>query len=327
MFKTITIIVLASLLIVSCGKPNSPEDYTGGYQIAAKFQTAGYTSDVLIDGDICYVTQGEGGLSILNISDPKNPTLIKNLSEGVRGYSTKMAKKDNILYIAASGFGVTVVDVADPTSPEVTGSNLNVKPAKNFHIMGDYLITAVSELGFKFSSIETPAYPDIRGVTHTDGYTKAITTTADESKLFAVTGEMGLSVYDIAVIDDGYGIYPLLGTIDLPGYAESVVLNEDKQVAFIACGSAGIQVIDYTEPSNLKIIGSYECPGHAKEVVYENNKLYVAASGMQVYDVSTASDPKLLGIVDTDYALSVAIDTQYIYLADKEEGVVIIPKK
>ena len=327
MFKTITTIILVSLLIVSCGKPNSPEDYTGGYQIATKFQTAGYTNDVLIDGNLCYVTQGEGGLSILNISDPKNPSLIKNFSEGVRGYSTKMAKKDNILYIAASGFGVTVVDVADPNTPEVTGSNLNVKPAKNFHIMGDYLITAVSELGFKFSSIENPAYPDIRGVTHTDGYTKAITTTANNSKLFAVTGEMGLSLYDISVLDDGYGIYPLLSTIDLPGYAESVVLNEDKQVAFIACGGAGIQVVDYADPTNLKVIGGYECPGHAKALVYENNKLYVAASGMQVYDVSTPSDPKVLGIVDTDYAVGIAIDAQYIYLADKEEGVVIIPKK
>lgn len=325
MYKIITTLALVTLLIASCGKPNSPEDYTGGYEVTGNISTYGDANAVLVEGNYAYVTQGEGGLAVFNISNAKNPTLITNLSNNMDGYSTKLVKKENFLYVAAGTSGFNRVDITDPTNPTAINQDLNGKIV-NLHFMDDYLIGAASESGFNITYV-TPDYFDSRGGLDTDGFAKGVITTEDHSKLFVATGEMGLTLYNISNFEDGYGEYPIHSTVNLPGYAENIVLNESKQVAFVACGTGGLQVVDYSDSSNIKIIGSYDCAGYTKDLVYENNKLYITASGLQVYDVSTPSDPKILGIVDSEYAYGLTVDSQYIYVADKEEGLLIIPKK
>lgn len=329
MIKTVIRIIIASLVLISCGKPNDPEDYTGGYKVVKKHQTAGYANDLIVRENLCYIAQGEGKLGIVDVSDPTNPVTITNYSESIRGYSTKIEKKDHVIYLSAGGFGVSVVDVLDPLNPVVSTSNINIKPAKNLHIMQDYLVTSIGENGFNMTYIGNPVYVDIRGTTHTDGYVSGLTTSADQTKLFATTGEIGLSVYDISVLEDGYGIYPVIGSINLPGYVETIVLNEDESLAFIACGSAGLQIVDCSDVNNLSIIGNLNTGGYTKELVYENNKIYLTtgSAGLQIIDVTDVSNPKLLGVVESEYALGLDIDDNYIYVADEEEGLIIIAKK
>lgn len=327
MYKSIlTITVIISTLLISCGEPNSPEDYTGGYKVINKTVTYGKANDVLVDGNFAYVTQGEGGLAIFDISNPKNVTLKVNQSDGLKGYSTKLIKKQDVLYIAAGGSGFNIVNVADLNNIQVRDQDVNGKLV-NIHLMGDYLINALSETGVLIANVESDDYIDYRGATHPNGFSRDITTTNDQSKMFVATGEMGLSLYDISVFDQGYGVYPLLSSVNLPGYAEEVVLDETNQVAFVACGSAGLQVIDYSDSSNLKIVGNYDCAGNVKNLIFDNSKIYLTASGLQIYDVSTPADPKLLGIVNTEHALGLTVDENNIYVADKEEGLIVIAKK
>ncbi len=67
---------LLSLLLLSCGTPVDPESIDGndgGYKIVSKITTSGYSQDVVIDNTLAFVAQGEGGLIIINISDPTKP--------------------------------------------------------------------------------------------------------------------------------------------------------------------------------------------------------------------------------------------------------------
>lgn len=326
MLKIITTIILVTLLMVSCGEQNSPEDYTGGYKIVKKAHTHGDASDVIIDGNYAYLAQGEGGLAIFDISNPKNPILVKNQTENMKGSSSKLIKKGDLIYLAAGSSGFNIVNISDLNNISVRDQDVNGKLV-NLELLGDYLVSSLSETGVQMVKEESSIYIDFRGTTHPAGFAKGTAITNDETKMFIATGEMGLSLFDISFFDQGYGDYPLLSSINLPGYAESVVLNEEQMVAFVACGNKGLQVVDYSTPSNLKVIASYDSAGYAKEIIYENGKIYLTASGLQVYDVSTPSNPKILGIVDTEYALGVTIDANYIYVADKEEGLIIIGKK
>ena len=109
MLRLCGILLLVSLLLSNCGTPVDPESIDGddgGYKIASKYTTAGYAQDVVIDNTLAFVAQGEGGLMIINISDPKNPTEISTVNQGMKGYAYKVARKDSVLYIAAGGFGV-----------------------------------------------------------------------------------------------------------------------------------------------------------------------------------------------------------------------------
>jgi len=276
--------------------------------------------------NLLYMAQGEGGLLVLDATDPMNPEILSVTTEGVRGYSTKIAIKDSAAYLAAGSFGVNVLLIADPSMPVVTVSNSDMKPAKDLHVFGDWLLTAVSEQGVRIADISFPIVPNPKGGVQTDGYAQGMVTSSDSSFLYVACGEMGLAVYDISNFENGYGIYPKVGWCDTPGYAEAVTLQEENTLAFMACGTAGLQIINYADTNNIHIVGGFDATGYAKEIVLKDQKIYITTelSGLQVIDVSDPANPALVGIVETAYALGLFIDDEYIYVADEVEGLVII---
>jgi hypothetical protein len=329
MNKSLIFLLIGLYLFMGCGKPTEPESLipgTGGYTIVKRFPTYGYAQDVLKKDSLLYIAQGEGGLMIISVVDPENPQTVSLTTETVRGYSIKVALKDSVAYLAAGSFGLTVIDVSNPIEPLVTASNLNMKPAKNIHIMGNYMFTAISEQGVRISDISYPTQPDIRGGISTTGYATGLTTTADSNYLFVACGEMGLSIFDISDFQEGFGIYPQVGWCDTPGYAEAVTVVDNESIAFMACGTSGLQIINYSDTSNIFIAGSYDSIGYAKDLLYNDHRIYLTTEtyGLQIIDVSEITKPSLVGMVETGYALGLDMDDKYIYLADEVEGLIII---
>lgn len=329
--KTFVLLLSVIGLLWSCGKPTTPEniippDVSGGYKIVTKYPTSGYAQDVLKKDDLLYLAQGEGGLEIVNVSNPENPETVSITSEGVRGYSIKVAMLDTVVYLAAGSFGVTVIDVADVLDPIVTAANTSMKPAKNLHIMGNYLFTAVSEIGVKISDVSYPSQPDPRGDINTIGFAYAVATSADSNYLFVACGEMGLEIIDISDFQQGYPIYRQVGWVDTPGKAEAVTLLEEESLAFMACGTSGLQIINYADTNNIHIVGSIDVAGYVKDLIYKDHKIYQTAelAGLQIIDVSDATEPKLIGVVETEFALGLDMDDHYIYVADEDEGLIVV---
>jgi hypothetical protein len=325
------ILLQGLFLVISCGKPSDPEsikpqDISGGYKIITQYSTPAFAQDIVKKNDLLYIAQGEGGLVIIDVKDPKNPETLSTITEGVRGHSKKIAIHDSVVYLAAGNYGITVVNVADSTQPKVTVSNLNMKPAKNVYTFGEYLYAAISERGVKIANISYPPQPDIRSGMHTSGYAQAVVMSDDTSYIFAACGEVGMSVFDMSDFQNGFGVYPLIGSVSIPGYAEAISILYDKKIAFLACGTAGLQIIDYSDFSSIKIIGSYDACGYAKELIYQNNKIYMTTEkcGLQIFNVTNLKDPKLIGTVKTTYALGLDADDDYIYLADEDKGLIII---
>lgn len=325
--------MLGILLVAGCGKPSDPEsilpdNISGGYTVLAKIPTSGFAQDIMVKDTLAYVAQGEGGLLIINVKDHNNPLIVSVTTEEVRGYSSKIAVRDSVVYIAAGTFGISVVDISDPWLPEVTVSNLNMKPAKNIHLFGNYMFTAVSELGLRIAEISYPAQPDIRGGITMEGFANGIATTSDSAYVFIACGEMGMSVFNISDFQDGFGEYPLTGWCDTPGYAEAVVLDESKSLAYLACGTAGLQILDYSDTNNIRIIGKYATGGYAEELILKDNRVFMTTqkSGFQVIDVSVPASPKLIGLIDTELALGIAMDDDYVYIADEVEGLIVIAR-
>jgi len=329
------LILVAVAIIAGCGKPKDPEviqpeDNTGGYKIVSRLYSAGSAQDVVKDGDLLYMAQGEGGLLIVDVSDPENPEVLTQIIDHVNGYSAKISIKDSITYLAAGTYGVSVVDVTNPFMPNVNQWYLAiVKPAKSFEIMGDYLFAALSGGGIQVINIKKNiGIPDTRSNIVTPGYATGLTISPYDSTLFAACGEMGLSIYDLSAFDDGYANYPIIGWCDTPGYAEEVVLNYDESMAFLACGTEGLQIINYADTANIRLVGNYATGGFAKELKYENNKIFITAGlqGVQIVDVSNAADPSFIGIVETENARGFDMDDDYLYVADEVEGLIIISR-
>lgn len=331
MLKTYLLFAVVSIIFFSCGSPNEPEDLSpndGGYKIISKLSTSGFAQDVIIKDTLLYIAQGEGGLVIINITHPDKPEIISETTSGLRGYSYKIAIKDSVVYIAAGNFGVSVVDVSDPYNPVVTVNNLPMKPARNLFVMGDYLFTAVSEQGFNISEISYPTQPDVRTTTSTPGYAQSITSTSDNNYLLTACGEMGFVMMDISDFQMGFGIYPVVGWKDTPGYAVDILNHPAQPVAFLACGTAGIFTINYADTNNIQVLSNYQTGGYAKELFYMDNKLFVTTEtrGIQIFDVTNLNDPVKIGTIKSEYALGIYGDENYIYIADEVEGLIIISK-
>lgn len=320
---------LSIIILMSCGIPNDPESIIGGdggYKIVSKYATSGYAQDIVIKDTVAYICQGQAGLLIVSISNPNQPRFLSELTYGLRGYGYKIARKDSIIYLAAGTFGVNIVNAKDPFNPLIIPENRAISPAKNFHIMGDFLFTAVSEEGVNISKIDDPVHPNIRQTFFIPGFGQAVCTSADSNYLFIASGEVGISIFDISDFQDGYNVYPLIGTLDTPGFAEDVIIHPNLPIAFVACGTGGLVIADYSDTSNVKIVSIYSTGGYAKEVFYQNNKVYVTTElrGLQIIDVSNINSPARIGTVETAFALGVAADDKYIYVSDENEGLIII---
>lgn len=335
-FKLFVLLLSGITLLYSCGKPTTPEtvpvpDISGGYKIVTKYQTSAYAQDVLKKDNLLYVAQGEGGLEIIDITHVEEPQTVSVFTDQLRGYSIKVELKDDMVYLANGFYGVFGVKADDPLNPMFGYRLSSLEHAKNIHMMGDYMFTAVSEDGVEITYVENTNKPDLRSTRKTEGFAYGLTTTADESMLMVACGELGLYIYNISDFQEGYGgnAYPQVAFCDTPGKAEQVILLEEKSIAFMACGTAGLQIIDYSDTSNVHVVGSFDGGGYAKDLLYDtNDRIYLSTelSGLQIINVADLTNPTIVGKIDTEFSLGLVMDDDYIYLADEIEGLIVIAK-
>ncbi len=333
MFKSLSFI-FCCVIVFSCAKPVDPESLTpgtGGYSIVARVPTPGSAQDVEVMDTLAFVAQGEGGLAVVSVADGARARILSICIDGVRGYSYKLARRDSIIYIAAGGFGINTINVARPDTAAFVAHYGGASSTTDVEVFGTWLLEAKGEAGLRFDALAgvDPGYVDARGSILGPGYARGMAITAD-STLALTCGEMGLAIYDLRDIGRVEGFYDsgkrYDAWIDLPGYAVDVAVPENQKIAYVACGTAGVQVVDFSDTANVRVIGSYATRGYAKEIAYKDRRVYVTTElrGLQILSVENPAAPTLVGVVGTSYALGLAVDQRYVYVADQDEGLVIV---
>lgn len=330
------VISLSLILLIRCGTPNEPDSIIGGdggYKIVSKHLTSGYAQDIIVKDNFAYIAQGEGGFVVFDVSNRNAPVELAYEADSLKGYAYKLILNNSFVYIAAGAFGVSTINVSNPANPFVGFTNLQIKPARSFEIVSTpeyrFLLTASDEWGVTIAEASEPVYPQTRGYFYTHGFAKGLCVTPDSIYILVACGEMGLSVINVSQVlsGGGYGNHnTLIGWVDTPGYAEDVAVHPTSPYAFIASGTGGLQIADYSDSSEVKIVGSYSTGGYAKEVVYKDGKVYITTElrGLQIIDVSNVNSPVRIGTVPTKYAMGLFVDENYVYVADEVEGLIII---
>jgi hypothetical protein len=120
-----------------------------------------------------------------------------------------------------------------------------------------------------------------------------------------------------------------LGGYNAGWYANGVTVA--GTVAYVACESGGLQILDVSNPRNPVRLGGYDTNGSAYSVVLSGTRAYVAGGArwtgsnyvgsFQAIDVSNPANPVRLGGYDTSRsAYGVAVAGSRIYVADNEKG-------
>jgi len=116
-----------------------------------------------------------------------------------------------------------------------------------------------------------------------------------------------------------------VANLALPSFGNNLDVVGD--LAYVAAGSTGLQVVDVSDRTNPHIVGALDTPGNAFDVRVVGTTAYVAdgASGLAIMDVGDPTHPKLLGAVDTTgTALDVVVKDTLAYVADGASGLQIV---
>ncbi|MFH1845028.1 MAG: PKD domain-containing protein [bacterium] len=119
-----------------------------------------------------------------------------------------------------------------------------------------------------------------------------------------------------------------ISNLATPGTAEDVAVAAGRaDIAYVADGAAGLQVVDVSDPLNPVIITSLDTPGYAVNVALQNSVAFVADSGAGVVaiDVAAPTSPVAIDTFDTPgSAVDIALSPTHAFVADTESGVHVI---
>jgi len=116
-----------------------------------------------------------------------------------------------------------------------------------------------------------------------------------------------------------------LSFVTIPGFANNVDVSGD--FAYVAAGSAGLQVVSVSDRRAPVIVGSLDTPGNANDVRVVGDRVYIAdgSAGLRIIDVTNPANPTLLGALDTPGdANDVVVVGNRAYIADGSAGLQII---
>jgi len=116
-----------------------------------------------------------------------------------------------------------------------------------------------------------------------------------------------------------------LSAVSIPGYANNVDVNGDY--AFVAAGSAGLQVVDVSDRSAPTVVASLDTDGTAIDIKVLGSLVYIAdgESGLVVIDIADPLTPTLVSSFDTaGVTQDLQVDFNYAYLANGSTGIEIV---
>ncbi|CAL7964404.1 hypothetical protein GAMM_90012 [Gammaproteobacteria bacterium] len=203
--------------------------------------------DVTVVGNYAYVT--DGGLCIVNISNPSNPYIEGRLTDTI-GSTYRIDVVGNYAYTAdvatiKSGkvAGLTVYDISNKSSPVVIG-HINTDNATGVKVVGNYAYVADEMGGFKIIDITNPQNPVLVSSTATNCAVK-VDVVGNYAYIADDTG--GLKIFDIANPKSPI----LMGSIVI-GNARAVKVAGNY--AYVADYTTGLKVIDVSDPENPLLV-------------------------------------------------------------------------
>ncbi len=309
------LLLVCLFVVISCGRPEVTD--VPSFAILSVCNLPGYSQGIDVSGDFAYVANGQGGLQIIDVSEPESTYIV---GEQLTPRSAQgVAIREGLAYVVlTSELGLYVIDVTEPSVCSLVGQDpgyteYNIcAPPDTFYVYiaaHDYFIIencSIPNLPFWEQRIPTPG--NARGIF------------VANSLAYLACEQMGLYIYYAARPDSAV---PLLGSIDTPSNARNVYVVGDY--AYVADGRAGLIIIDVSNTEAPSIIGQYDTPGYANDVFVANDFAYIADGdeGVQVVDVSDPAQPLFYASIETSYANDIYVKDGLLYIADRDMGLII----
>jgi hypothetical protein len=309
-------------LSIYCGRPELPEGVS--FEILGVCPLPGYARDVDIMDDYAYIANDQGGLQIIDISNPESTFIVGSYvtEKEIQG----VAVRDTFAYLAVghSQGGINILNIRDPVNPTLVG--------KDETFYGYELVAPADDSMYVYIAARYWCIvEDVKTYPQWPSFVRRFSTSGDirgiffqDSLIYVACEQMGMHIFDLAEPIDSLA---MIGWIDTPSNAQNIFVAGNY--AYIADGRAGLVIIDVSDPKNPALLSVHDTPEYANDVFINNNYAYIAdgEGGLQVIDITNPEEPALHGSLETTYAYSVYVENGLIYIADRDMGLIVAQEK
>lgn len=270
------------------------------------YRTAQSATGVQVVGKIAYVTSGAGGLQILDVSAPEKPVLLGEFN--TPGLANMVQIVGQHAFVADEGAGLRILDISDPAAPKPVGAYDPAGNVEQVSVSGDLAAVAQGNSGLRFISLKDLARPVEVGKWPSGHF--IYEAHLDGNRAIAACGTGGVIVFDVSdpaspqvvksynrgnalsvQVSGNYLLAANLGKFisyemasassplsvniaNLPGAGYYLDLLD--RYAFVAAGSAGVHVVDLSNPMSPVTAGTFNTSRAARRLHAASDYLYVA---------------------------------------------------
>ncbi len=297
-----------SVQVIDVSSPNRPT-VVGSLGVSAL--------GMAVSGNRLYGIDG-GSFRIMDISNPTAPSLLSTSnSYGAQGIDVS----GTVAFLASPNImptqgGLYVWNCASPAAPAVLANINDVFGNAGAAVSGNLAASAGGVHGLKIVNVTNRAAPWTVSTLSTTALGGTVTGVGMAGQmayvLVSVPGNPGH--IDVVVVNLTTPAAPAIqGRISLSAGQDIRVVGS---LAYVAAGTAGLQVVSVASPTAPTLVGSVDTPGTAVSLAVAGSYAYVAdTSSVQVVDISTPSRPTIVASVPTT-ASSVAVGGNRLYAVD-----------
>lgn len=298
--------------------------------LVTSIDSLAYCESVVISGQYAYVAAGSRS-HILDITNPAVPLYVGRIT-AYGGYHQYINVRSGYAYVCNYDASLGVVNVTNPASPVNVMELPSGYRTARIIFDGNYGYVAVGDTGVVVYNVVNPAAPVFAGKIKTTGraaslYYGAITISGTPTGHIFVANRNpapGVSAINVSTpatpVTSSFlaALAAPSGTAYTPFYAAEKV--------YVAYGTAGLRIIDVSNPSSVALLGTADLGGDSRAVVVSGNYAYVAArdSGVYVVDVTNSANPVKIKTIKTPRARGIALYGTNVFVAASDSGIGVI---
>ena len=245
--------------------------------LIATLDTPGSAEELALAADHAYLADGSS-FRIVDISSPAVPTLAASLNFTANDVEVA----DDLAYVSSGSAGLRIVDVSVPTAPSLVSTLDTADYATALLHRSGIVYLYDRTTGLLVIDVADPHAPQVVATLPLPFY-QADDLKLDGSRLY-VAGS-SVAGQDLAIVDVSMPAAPtVIDTVVLPEHAYKLALS--PPFAYVAEGYGGLLLLDISEPSEVRVIGTAGAAHWAQSVVLDGERTVLADA--RVLSVSSA---------------------------------------
>ncbi len=251
-----------------------------------------YHNGIFVLNNYAYLSDGNSGLKIIDITNPSIPDTVYETSEKANDVAVH---GDYAYVLGTTNFGtkLTILDISNPENP-VNKSSLNLKISENITVNGRYAYVT-SGMSLYIIDVSDPAMPYIKSCTSYYDYISSVAVSLIVSDGYAyLCSDAGIIVVDIS--DPGNPSY--VTVFEESGGASDI--NVNNGYAYVTKGDY-LKIYDIHNVSNPDLLSELRArESYSAKGFLQGNYVYIVNGvGLQIIDITDPGHPFEAAFVTT----------------------------